>query len=268
MARHGLHPDNPHTTAFDYRDGVRTQYSVIQCVKCATEHRFPSNKKRLLAPEVIARRARRLGWQLSAKLRDALCPACVARQPIVVPAQLPPVRDVPTEIPETTVEETTTMAQGQDEDKKLQRDRASARELNEVFNLLKEHCRREGDNAVYEEGWSDQRIADEVGVSKFTVDKIRQRETDREGKLIWGSLLPPRRKAASGLEDLWLEQAKQTEELAAKVAKLTDQLDLHHRAISRMSNELQTLKHELNGFPQPPTRPVPTGIAPGIPAKR
>lgn len=53
-------------------------------------------------------------------------------------------------------------------------------ESGEIYTLIKAHCERTADGAVYEEGWNDQRIFDERlqagGVLKITnVTSLRER---------------------------------------------------------------------------------------------
>jgi hypothetical protein len=53
--------------------------------------------------------------------------------------------------------------------------RANAVELDKVFALLREHCKRGADNAaVYDSGWDDQRVASECGVEVAVVRYRRQ----------------------------------------------------------------------------------------------
>lgn len=44
----------------------------------------------------------------------------------------------------------------------------------EVYERMKEVCKKEGDHAVYESGWSDQRLAHMLGVTAPIIRGIRE----------------------------------------------------------------------------------------------
>lgn len=43
----------------------------------------------------------------------------------------------------------------------------------EIITLIKAHCRKEGEYAVWDEGWSDQRVADQYNVGLGAVRPLR-----------------------------------------------------------------------------------------------
>jgi len=140
--------------------GDRSAKAVrITCAKCEAKHDFPVTG-RPPPPEVVARWAVREGWQSNAWRRSAcVCPACIrgktkhtlSREPILNPEKVIPMPETkPAPVP---------------------------RELTQQERLkIRAILDRQFDDGAgcYLDGYSDQKIGEEVGVPWALVTKIRE----------------------------------------------------------------------------------------------
>lgn len=114
-------------------------------------------------------------------------------------------------------------------------------ESGEIYTLIKAHCERTADGAVYEEGWSDQRIFDERlqagGVLKITnVTSLRERACGplvKKMPITELTLLEQRIKKLEDCND-------NVHRHEAKISQLETQVESHRERIRDLEQKMTT----------------------------
>jgi hypothetical protein len=82
----------------------------------------------------------------------------------------------------------------------------------ELADFLRQHCKAVGSEAIYEDGWNDKRVAEEMGVQSWTVRNLRTSllGTLRRGAGVTGdeAFLADLERRVSELEE-WRDSQKQ-----------------------------------------------------------
>lgn len=140
-------------------DGRRLLYQVITCRKCGKEERFHVHThKRLHPPQVIKKRALRLGWTLTDKLKDAVCPACLFYRAVL-------------NKPTTPIEEKVEMsAPVNPVTLKAVPPAEPSRETNQLIHMALQE-KYVGPDVGYMAGVTDQSLADDLKVPRAWVTK-------------------------------------------------------------------------------------------------
>lgn len=158
---------------FRYNKDLNKNEYVLTCGGCRTETRMPS--KGLGAhfpPEMIAKTFTNKGWEVGRKEGEDRCPACLSKRPQPATLSIPKegirtangTRPKEMEPLPPTVIAHATVAQAAVDQKTIDREnrRKTFTKLSEVYV---------GDG--YNDGWSDNRVAMELGVSRKLVAEIR-----------------------------------------------------------------------------------------------
>lgn len=182
------------TVDFDASATPPAHFMTLHCDHCrATERR--RLRKANLPPDAIARFMRNVGWEVDAKCRHATCPKCQKKG--------------------ATVTEISSEA--------LKRQRQMFRLLDEFFDA---------DAGRFAKGWSDEKIAEQTGLSASAVRKARE--------AAYGALKinPEVAKLTEDLADLRERYGSQITELESMVAELRREME---RAGGAIEARLQAL---------------------------
>ncbi len=130
---------------------------------------------------------------------------------------------------------------------------ATRHQQRRIEELLQEHCRKDGAFAVYEEGWSDQRIADQIGCTRQNVHSIRLED--------YGNL---RRGTADAIDEAALRVLRETIEFQGKtIESVGNRAQLLATRITNLEHDLAALRVQVAAGSAAsvldPTLPWPVG---------
>jgi hypothetical protein len=137
----------------------------IRCSGCPETDHVVNTARTAMPSDVVATRFRRAGWEVGATPAADLCPACVQRRADLrpktkgaTPASLPRV------LPKSKVESMTVIAAAPPREMSLEDRRVIFAKLNEVYI---------DERTGYSNGWSDKRVAEDLGVPRAWAEQIR-----------------------------------------------------------------------------------------------
>lgn len=133
---------------------------VIVCAACGTKDQVSSAKNVALPNEVAHRKFQQRGWHVGTRERDDRCPACVEKERT---------KKVNTPAPQKTPTPPTP---------------AASKRITDLYLYLEDHYDR--DRKGYRNGWSDEKIAEELALA---VDLVARRREQDFGPIIRDTLL-------------------------------------------------------------------------------
>lgn len=120
---------------------------------------------------------------------------------------------------------------------------ATHAEIDKILALLRDHCKRDADGfAVYAEGWDDDRVAREAGV---TANHVKNRRT-----AIYGNLITSPAAALKAAESEVLSLRREVQRLTTRHTALFEDHNATKAIVKRLETEVTTL-YERMGEPRP-----------------
>jgi hypothetical protein len=140
----------------------------IECSRCGGFELFRYHGARHAPPKAAEQRFRGLGWLIGRRAKDDVCPSCLAApsKPAPRAARPAPVLKL---VPK---QEATLNTQPQPPAPRAEPPRAMSREEKRIINL-KLHEVYVDERVGYVEGWTDSRIAKDLGVPRAWVSEVR-----------------------------------------------------------------------------------------------
>lgn len=170
-------PDAFATTLIRVGDTERRMVAqVIRCRDCgATDQITSANSKSTLPTAAVARKFAQRGWHLGQHRNRDLCPACAHPKK---PKKEAPMTTKPPETPARPAPS-----------------KAASKSITDLYLYLEDHYDR--DKKLYRNGWTDEKIAAELGLSVTVVSARREQDF---GPLVKDTLADEMRKASAALD--------------------------------------------------------------------
>lgn len=172
----------------------------ITCCQCSRQHLWKASFGAKLAAELVPRKFQMMGWKIGKKPSLDLCPACVkeARDARLSLAREKKVIPMKKEAASTT--QAPALALVADPPRDMTRD-----ERRLIFGKLDEVYLDE--RRGYDDGWSDKRVAADLGVPRAWVAKIRDENFGADNTNIEARAAVTEAKALLARVDVIVEQA-------------------------------------------------------------
>jgi len=176
------------------RDDHNRTVAIATCSQCEAEHSIPFKSANVPA-QAVAKKFAQAGWVMVHGNRDAVCPSC-ARPP--------------GEIPRPTLD--------------------AHRAQREMHRLLEAHFLP--DEHRFADGWSDERVAAETGLSVQHVVEVRSNA--------YGAIADP--ELTTLRDDLVAAEVKITEDRRQLEALLRDQCEAHNKLLADLQRRLTAIE--------------------------
>lgn len=215
---HIIHP-KPGPDGRAGRGGVR-----IYCCDCnASETIYVRNETQAQVPQFTMKKFRDRGWEIGKNRKRDVCPACQVARRKAAPQPKLVIVQTPVEIP---MQNTITPL-------KAEPPREMTREDRRVI-LLKLNETYVDERTGYDKGWSDKRVAEDLGVPQAWVAKLRDENFGPENSN------EEARQAVAQFDTLMVEHTK----IAKDVASLTQVFATQQRRIEDLQKIINRIQKQ------------------------
>jgi hypothetical protein len=152
---------------------------------------------------------------------------------------------------------------------KTKRHNATKRQNLVIGDLVRAHCSRVGDYAVYADGWDEQRILAEVNANNPDPDKvIHMASVQSMRKDLFGNVRKAREEKTMSVSQLLVQRVKDLENDVDRIELRLSKIDGHLTAfVERLNEQHKTIVEviawmeqlaKVRGYAPPPGRPQST----------